>query len=356
MKTYQELKSMGIDFNSLENERQKALQLRKKKSLPAQIIGIVSIVVGLILFFISAGAAIAVIIVGVIVAIVYYAIVSSRAKNQLKSKIMNNFFSKLNMDFVFGDTTKGNELRRSAIKSGFLKGVSITSEDVISGSINGQPFVMGDVRMSRKKSSGTSNTSTSVTVFQGPLGFVNTSNNYPYTSILPDKVEKALGGIGKLMQKADISRLNQKNIYFKEDPEFEKYFVVWSKDENFIRNTLTPQFRNYLTGMESMSNVYVGFRDEKIIAGIDLRRDLFNLPLKKPLSDEILKQFYDDFAKFYEYMENILSLVQTGNTAQPVSQSTDEVPPQPTDNVPPSPSDEVPPQPTDDVPPPPPIQ
>jgi len=168
MKTYQELKSMGIDFTSLENERQKALQYRKKKSLSALIIGLTSIVVGIIFLFISNGIGAAILIIGLIIVLVYYLIINLNAQEQVLSKIMNNFFGKLNIDLIYGDISKSFEFESNVKKAGFKKGATINSEDFISGSLRGQPFVMANVLMNYDFDGG----ETLVFAFQGPFAFI----------------------------------------------------------------------------------------------------------------------------------------------------------------------------------------
>ncbi|MEA3451973.1 MAG: DUF3137 domain-containing protein, partial [Bacteroidota bacterium] len=314
-----------------ENMRLAQLEKRKKGLITSGAVGGGVAVIGLILLAIgSMGLAVALIIVGLIVFIVWYAIVSTKVKNELKEQVMNDMLKKIDGTFVY--MRKDGSFHKKFRLSGFVKSFSSVSvEDVFKGKIEGQNFTLGELVATRKQGE-----KSSVTVFKGPFGYIETSNQYQFTSIIPDRLEKTLGGLGRMMQKANLSRLNQKLIKIDEDPDFEKSYAVWTKDEQSIRQILTPQFRNYLKSLASMAGVHVGFRDNLIFFGLYNSKDLFKIKMKNAITESTVKRFYDEFSEYYSILENIVSFSLTGTG---VSSAGDAVPPSPQnkDSVPPPP-------------------
>lgn len=345
LKSFDEVKAQGgMNFQEFEQKRLDAQAKNKKGLIMGGAIGGGIALIGIILLALGIGAGGFLLFLGIIVFVVYFLVVNSKAKKELKGKILGDLVKGINPTYTYskGDRDFIPQFR----KSGFKKATSQTSvDDVFLGEINGMKFGLGEMTIKRKKSSH-GNTTTYVTVFQGPFAHIDSEQSYGYTSIIPDTMEKALGGVGRLLQKADITRLNQKLLKIEEDPTFEKYFAVWSKDEATTKQILNPEFRNYLVGLATLSQTYVGWRDNKIYMGIDNRRDLFTLKLKNQITEGTVRQFYDDFATYYNVLENVHSFVTTGmgvsaGIAPPSADDTDAPPPPPPssgDTPPPPPS------------------
>lgn len=329
LKSFDELKQTGLNYQQYETKRVEMLAKRKKGLMTAAIVGGAIAVIGLILMAIgSAGAGIGLIVLGVIVFVIWYAVVSSSAKSDLKNELLNDLLK--NIDPSFAYQSKDRNLSTNFRKSGFVKNVSAVSvEDVFKGQISGLNFTLGEARVTRK-----SGENSSTTVYSGPFAYVETTNNYNFTSVIPDIFEKALGGLGHIMQKANLSRLNQKLIKIDEDPDFEKLYAVWTKDEQTIRQILSPQFRDYLKGIARKTPVFVGFRDNMIFFGLDNRKNLFGIKLKDQISETTMKRFYDEFSDYYTVLENVVLFATTGNGASNTSSSIaeDVPPPEPEQN------------------------
>ncbi len=332
LKSFEEVKAQGsLDIQAFEQTRLASHAKNKKGLMMGGIIGGGIAVVGAILAAVgSSGLGIFLIFVGVVVFFIYYAVVNSKAKKELKSKILGDIVKGIDPSFAYsiGDREFIPQFRNS----GFVKLTSGTTvDDVFKGQINGLNFYLGEVKVVRKQGE-----NSSITVYQGPFAYVETAQKYGYTSIVPDTMEKALGGVGRLLQKADISRLNQKLLKIEDDATFEKHFAVWSKDEQTTKSILNPEFRNYLVGLATMSKTYLGWRDNKIYFGMDNRRDLFELKLKNIITDSVVRQFYDDFAQYYNILENVISYVTTGVGAGlgsvPNANVNDNPPPPPSPN------------------------
>jgi len=334
LKSFEELSQSGLNFQEFEKDRVEAMAKSKKGLKMGGIIGGAIALVGIIVAAVAnPGTGLLIIFIGAIFFGIYWGLTNSKAKTQIKTKVLGDMLKAIDpsFEYSFGDKEFGPHFK----KSGFVKSTSgVHADDVFKGKINNLNFRLGEIKVVRNQSSG-NNSTKSVTVYQGPFAMVQTANNYGFTSIIPDRMEKSLGGLGKIMQKADISRLNQKNIRIDEDPNFERHFAVWTKDEATTRQIMNAEFRNYLVGLSTMTATYVGWRENYIYFGMDNRRDLFNLKLKNPINESVVRLFYDDFANYYNIFENIVSYVTTGTGSGSVitsQQKSTDVPPPPADD------------------------
>ncbi len=345
LKSFEELSAQGFDFQAFEQKRQEMLQKRKKYLIIAGAIAGGLSLIGLIMLIAGSVFGGVVIFIGLIAGGIYYAIVASKVIKELKGTILDDMLKKI--DPSFGYVTDNKAISQQFRKSGFIKSYSgVHVDDAFTGQMNGQNFTFGEIKVTKQKSSGSSNSTRTVTLYKGPFAFIETGNNYQFTTVIPDKMEKLLGGVGRLLQKADITRLNQKLIKIEEDPDFEKKYAVWTKDPEFAKQLLNPIFREYLKGLASMSEVFVGVRDNFIFFGLNNHRDLFNLKLKQPISEGLIRKFYDEFKEYFNLIENIVNFVQTGQGSSSAA-AGETVPPPPTD-------DQTPPPPPDNSTPPPP--
>ncbi len=324
LKSFEELKQKGFDFQEFERIRQQMILKSKKALKMSAIVGGSIALLGIIFLIVGAvGIGIGAIVAGLLVFGIWYAIVNSNAKSELKSNLLNNMLVKIDDSFSYEQSD--TSLSKSFRNSGFERNISeVQVEDVFKGQIAGMNFTLGEVTVSRKDSE-----NSSVTIFKGPFCCVETSNSYAFTSIIPDRLEKAFGGLGRIMQKANISRLNQKLIKIDEDGDFEKYFAVWTKDEQSIREILNPQFRDYLKGIASMTKVYVGFKGNFIYFGMNNRKDLFRIKLKEQITESTMKRFYDEFSDYYKILENVVLFATTGTGTETGALNRDDAPPPP---------------------------
>lgn len=117
------------------------------------------------------------------------------------------------------------------------------------------------------------------------------------TFVMPDKAERWLGKVGQSLQKSSKGQLVKL-----ENPEFEKYFAVFSTNQTEARYILTP------TMMEGMvrirrnigANCSFSFIGERVYCGIEFNKALFEASLLKPIS------FAD-----VEFMHSLFILIET---------------------------------------------
>lgn len=322
LKTFDQVLSSGVNLQGFEADRQEAQRKTKSNLMIGGIIGAVILIVGIVLIISKSPLGFIIAFVGIITFFVYWGISSSSIKNKLKLKIFTDVIKLIdpNLTYKISDAEFQQQFRKSAILKSYS---SLSSDDTFRGTINNMPYGIGEVKAIQKTDK------SSHTVFHGPFYFVQTNNTYPFTSIIPDYMEKGLGKVGAFLQKADLTRLNQKNIRIDQDPNFEKYYAVWTKEEGFARNILNDQLRNHLVSLNGQP-VYLGFRDNFIYFGIDNRSNLFEIKLKEPITEQIIQSFYNDFANYYNILEELLSKIFS-TTSNNTNQSPDlsEQPPAP---------------------------
>jgi hypothetical protein len=128
--------------------------------------------------------------------------------------------------------------------------------------------------------------------------------------VLPDTAEKLTGTAGKFLQRTfgTFFRGNQKLVYFNEYPDFEKEFVVYSKDESIAKEILGPGLIEALCKIKSTWNkkVRVSLIDNHLYVAIDTKHDLFHPNIKKSLlQDEVINELYEELALCFSIVEDI---------------------------------------------------
>lgn len=320
MKSLEEILASGINLQEFENERQIAFNKNKKNLMLAAIVGGAITILGIVLLVAGGPIGTIIILIGIITFFVWWGVANASLKKNLKQKIYSNLANKFDTNLQYVLDNKG--LSQMFRKSGLVKGyTSVTSDDGFKGSIQGVSFTMVETKAEQKSNK------SSVTVFRGPFYYLTTNQQYPYTSIIPDTLEGSLGKFGASLQKANLSRLNQKLIRIEEDPNFEKMYAVWTKDEVFARKVLTPQLRVFLLTINN-PRFYLGFRENFIFMGLDTRQDLFEIKLKEPINQDIVRKFYNDFMTYYSILEQIFPLLPL-NAPIIQQQQQQQQPPQP---------------------------
>lgn len=144
-------------------------------------------------------------------------------------------------------------------------------------------------------------------IFSG-LFFIADFNKYFNNDlvILPDIAEKKLGYIGKMMQSINPDR---DRLIKMEDPEFEKIFVVYGKDQIEARYILTPALMSRITAFHKTceGNIYISFIGSKINIAISYSRNLFEPRLFW------MFQKHQQMEKYYRDLEFIMGIVNQLN-------------------------------------------
>lgn len=133
------------------------------------------------------------------------------------------------------------------------------------------------------------------TVFKG-LFFIGDFNKdfTCQTVVLPDTAEKFLGQIGQKLQSMNLAR---DKLIKLDDPEFEKYFVVYSDDQVGARYILSTSLMKRIVDFKKKSNrkIYLSFVGSMVFVAISYTRNLFEPRIFKTLLDfEPIREYFED--------------------------------------------------------------
>ncbi len=133
------------------------------------------------------------------------------------------------------------------------------------------------------------------TIFKG-LFFIAGFNKrfYGKVVVLPDTAEHLLGDLGSLLQSVNTSRGQFVKM---DDPEFEKYFVVYADDQIEARYVLSPSLMKRIVEFRKKTGkrVYLSFVGSEVFVAIPYRRSLFEPPVfSKVTSFKNAQHYYED--------------------------------------------------------------
>ena len=145
------------------------------------------------------------------------------------------------------------------------------------------------------------------TIFKGLFFIADFNKNFSgKTIILPDKAEKLLGRLGRTLQ----SRNRKRGQLIKlEDPEFEKYFVVYGDDQVQARYILSTSLMRRIADFKKNTkrHIYLSFIDSKICVAISYTKDFFEPKLYKTLLD------FKPIQEYFEDLQLVISIVNDLN-------------------------------------------
>ncbi len=124
--------------------------------------------------------------------------------------------------------------------------------------------------------------------------------------IFPDKAEKAFGKIGQIFQKFNSSRGQLIKL---EDPEFEKYFVVYGSDQVEARYILSTGIMQRILEFRKRANndIFISFVDSNIYIAIPKNRRLFEPKYYSSVIDEYKA------TEYFSDLELAISIVEELN-------------------------------------------
>ena len=133
------------------------------------------------------------------------------------------------------------------------------------------------------------------TIFKG-LFFMADFNKrfYGKTVVLPDTAERLLGGAGSFLQSLNRSR---GQVIRMDNPEFEKYFVVYGDDQIESRYVLSPSLLQRIVDFKEKTGkrVYLSFVGSEVFVAVPYRRHLFEPRVfSKITSFKSVRQYFDD--------------------------------------------------------------
>jgi hypothetical protein len=144
------------------------------------------------------------------------------------------------------------------------------------------------------------------TIFKGLFIAADFNKNFKGTTvILPDLAEKLFGNIGTFMQSMNKTRGELIKL---EDPEFERYFAVYGRDQIQARYLLSTSLMKRIVDFKKRSgkSIYMSFVDSKIFIAIPYSRNLFEPRIFRTLINfQPIKQYYDDLKLATDVVEEL---------------------------------------------------
>ena len=143
------------------------------------------------------------------------------------------------------------------------------------------------------------------TIFKGLLFSADFNKHFSVsTYVLTDRAEKLFGSFGTKFQKfsghGDLVKL--------EDPEFEKYFVVYSSDQTEARYILSTSLMKRILDykIKSKKNIQLSFVSSRLFVAVPYRKDLFEPKLFGEITDfESVEEYYNDLRLVLALIEDL---------------------------------------------------
>lgn len=133
------------------------------------------------------------------------------------------------------------------------------------------------------------------TIFKGLFFIADFNKNFRgSTFVLPDVAENLLGRLGQKLQTLHIGRSDLIKL---DDPEFEKYFVVYGDDQIEARYILSPSLMRQIVEFmqKRRTTVCLSFKKSRVYVAVSYQRDLFEPALFQTLLNfQALQQYFQD--------------------------------------------------------------
>ena len=323
IKNFHEVLASGqLNLQSLEQHRLEEVARHKKEGMKwLLIIGIIVAVLVIIFFIFQFWV---LIFIGIIVGLVVYFIKVGSMKKKLEGTIKDDLIRNL----VQSIDSSLNYQPKQCINQKLLKDSQLIKhwstyggEDYFKGTINNISFEFSELTLKVKRDKNYT------IIFQGPFFAVDFPQTFKGgTSVLPDTMEKLLGGLGRAFQKMNLSRIKDKLIKI-DDVAFEKLFAIYSKNEAESKQILQANLRGLLIDERNKigkrGSVYFSCYGNKFYLGLYNFKDIFAINIKQEINENNLRKHYNEFVDYMNLLVNIYSMLEenmqnTGfNTAPP---------------------------------------
>lgn len=230
---------------------------------------------------------------------------------QYKETVVKAMLNFLDESLTYDPSSYVKEERFAASELFPLRPDYYTGDDLIKGNIEGIPIELSEVlaeyepltpirwglRQPKKK-----------TIFHGIFLVATYDKSFQgKIFIFPDKLQRYMGYGGMLVQQHNVVR----GKYIKpRNMEFRELFSVYAENEYEGEKLLTDSLMEKLLHLRKKTHapVYCAIKEQNIYIGIDLRREIFEIDVKKSLlKPQIIRNFYDEVFYIIEII-NILKL------------------------------------------------
>lgn len=185
----------------------------------------------------------------------------------------------------------------------------VRGDDLVQGNVGETSMQFSEIHAEAKhetSSSGSAGSKRWSTIFRG-LFFVGDFNKrfQGKTLVLPDTAEQALGNIGSLLQSLNRGR---GELVKMEDPDFEKYFVVYGDDQIEARYILSTSLMRRILEFRKKTGrrICLSFVSSHVYVAIPYRRRLFEPRVfRSILGFRGAEQYLEDFRLFVGIVEDL---------------------------------------------------
>lgn len=166
-------------------------------------------------------------------------------------------------------------------------------DDYVSGKIGATEIEFCELDAVHESGSGKNRSR--VTIFKGMFFIADFNKDFTSeTVVLPDTAEKLFGRLGQKLQSLNVFRGQLIKL---EDPEFERFFVVYGDDQVQARYILSTSLMERIVEFKKKTDrkVYISFVGSKVYVAVSFRKDLFEPKLfRTVLSFEPVKEYFED--------------------------------------------------------------
>ncbi|MBU0762912.1 MAG: DUF3137 domain-containing protein [Candidatus Altiarchaeota archaeon] len=236
---------------------------------------------------------------------------NSKYRKDYKAQVMPKIVKYLDEGLVYDFNRKisREEFKRSGIFVSRLD--AYTGEDYVCGKLGKTQIEFSEIHAQEKHETTDSRghrRTHYATVFKGIFFIADFNKSFKQqTIVLPDTAEKLFGNmIGGFLQSKNIMR---PPLVKMEDPEFEKHFVVYGKDQIEARYLLSTSLMQRITEFKKKTgkNIYLSFVDDKLMVAIPYKKDQFEPKLFSSIVD------FSQIQEFYGVLRLVTGIVEDLN-------------------------------------------
>jgi len=201
----------------------------------------------------------------------------------------------------------------------------VRGDDLVEGRVGETNMQFSEIhaeaRRKSRPSSGSGNRRWS-TIFRGLFFVADFNKKFDgKTLVLPDTAEQVLGVMGSYLQSLNVTR---GELVKMEDPEFEKYFVVYGDDQIEARYILSTSLMRRITEFREKTGrrICLSFMGSHVYVAIPYRRRLFEPGVfSSILGFKGIEQYLEDFEVFIGIVEdlNLNTRIWTKRAEEPLS-------------------------------------
>jgi hypothetical protein len=201
----------------------------------------------------------------------------------------------------------------------------VRGDDLVQGRVGETNMQFSEVHVEAKHestSSGGARQRRWSTIFRGLFFVADFNKKFSgKTLVLPDTAERVLGCLGSYLQSLNVAR---GELIRMEDPEFERYFVVYGDDQIEARYILSTSLMQRITEFRRKTGrrMCLSFMGSHVYVAIPYERRLFEPRVfRSILGFKGIEQYLEDFNLFIGIVEdlNLNTRIWTKEAEEPLS-------------------------------------